>query len=54
MPNPLLKGLQIIYSPDSVHIPKSSCLAAGAAEEFSSLGVWFRLSQALFSWVGFN
>lgn len=38
MPNPVLKGLQIIYSPDSVHIPKSTCLAAGADREFSSLG----------------
>lgn len=33
MPNPVLEGLQIIYSPDSVHIPKSTWLAAGEATE---------------------
>lgn len=55
MPNPVFKGLQIIYSPDCVHIPKSSWLAAGADRGMNSPpGVWFELSQALFNRVGFN
>lgn len=52
MPNPVFKGLQIIYSPACAHIPNSSWLAARAGRGRNSPpGVWFRLSQALFTWV---
>lgn len=56
MPNPVLKDLQIIYSPDSVLIPKSACLATGGATEEGILlpGGLIWAEPGAFNRVGFN